>query len=101
MSNRMRVGRSRSTSGAVDARRIVQAIEVRASRAEWAAHRRLLAVGGRVRCPVCGWSGVGFAASRKPRRVNRLCPQCFSSERDRALHMWLADRKAAPGAGPR
>lgn len=78
--------------GADFARRAVHGLGVRASRVEWAAHRRLLAFGDRVYCPICGWRGLVFAASRKPRRMNRLCPQCMSSERDRALHMWLARR---------
>ncbi len=80
------------------AKRAAQAIERRATRWERAAHRRLLAVGGRVECPICGWHGVSFAASRKPRRMNRLCPECLSSERDRALQLWLDRHSARTGA---
>lgn len=50
-------------------------------------------------CPVCGWSGLTFAASHRPRRMNRICPQCGSSERDRALHLWL--RRLSSGPEPR
>lgn len=33
-----------------------------------------------------------FAASHRPRRMNRICPRCSSSERDRALQLWLLRR---------
>lgn len=80
------------------ARRAAQALERRATRWERSAHRRLLGIGGRVECPICGWSGVSFAASRKPRRMNRLCPDCLSSERDRALQLWLDRHPVRLGA---
>jgi len=86
-------------SGALGAtmHRTAGAVDRRFRRLERTAHRRLLAVGGRVECPVCGWSGVSFAASHKPRRSNRICPRCSSSERDRALELWLVDRPVPPG----
>lgn len=74
-------------------RRAARATEVRAARLERTAHRRLMAVGDRVECPICLWSGLSFAASRKPRKANRLCPECGSSERDRALHLWLGGQQ--------
>lgn len=89
---------ARSEGVASTTRRVAHALEVRASRLERVAHRRLLGVGDRVSCPVCGWSGVSFAASRKPRRTNRICPQCLSSERYRALLVWLAEQRPRTGA---
>lgn len=81
------------------AKRAVSMLDRRATRWERSLHRRLLGVGHRVECPICGWHGVGFAASRKPRRMNRLCPQCLSSERDRALQLWLrGNRREGSGA---
>ena len=61
----------------------------KARRLERAAHRTLLRYPHRVRCPVCGWSGVRLAPSAKPRRPNRMCPACKSSERYRALELVL------------
>jgi len=86
-------GRLRGT-----ARAATNALGRRATRWERSAHRHFLAVGSRVECPVCGWHGVSFAASRKPRRMNRLCPECFSSERDRALQLWLDRHPVRPDA---
>lgn len=57
-----------------------------------------MTVGDSVECPICGWSGRSFAASRKPRRANRLCPSCGSSERDRALRLWLRGQRPRTGA---
>lgn len=89
-----------TTDGGVGgtARRAARALERRATRWERSAHRRLLSVGSRVECPICGWHGVSFAASRKPRRMNRLCPDCLSSERDRALQLWLDRQPVRDGA---
>lgn len=87
-----------ATGPGTAARRAVGALDRRLRLLERGAHRRLLAVGDRVHCPVCGWSGVGFGASHKPRRMNRICPQCASSERDRALELWLGERPVRPGA---
>lgn len=78
-------------------RRAVSVLDRRSARWERSLHRRLLNVGHRVECPICGWHGVGFAASRKPRRLNRLCPSCCSTERDRALQLWL---RALPPVRP-
>ncbi len=64
---------------------------------ERVAHRVLLRHPHRVRCPVCGWSGLRMAPSAKPRRPNRLCPACNSSERYRALEMVL--RRLGPVDG--
>ena len=93
----MTVPRGATGPGTV-ARRAVGGVDRRLRLLERKAHRRLLAVGDRVHCPVCGWSGVGFAASHKPRRMNRICPSCASSERDRALELWLDRRPVRPGA---
>ena len=82
---------NRATSAA---RRVARTLEIRSTRWERAAHRRLFSKGNRVECPICGWSGLSFAASRKPRRLNRLCPECKSSERDRALQLWLMRQSA-------
>ncbi len=87
-----------ATGPGTAARRAVGAVDRRLRRLERGAHRHLLAVGDRVHCPVCGWSGVGFAASHKPRRMNRICPRCASSERDRALELWLGERPVRQGA---
>lgn len=66
-------------------------------RARVTAHRTLLRSPKRVACPVCGWSGSSFFADG--RGWKRLCPQCSSSERDRALALELRMRgPAAPGA---
>lgn len=76
----------------VTVRSIQSGLNRRLSRSERALHRRVLKLGHRVECPICSWSGFAFAASRKPRRWNRLCPECGSSERDRALQLWILDR---------
>lgn len=60
------------------------------------AHRAALRWPDRVECPVCGWSGAVFQSSRKPRRTNRLCPSCRSTERYRALELHLAERGPVP-----
>lgn len=80
------------------AQRAAEALGRRATRWERSAHRRLMGVGHRVECPICGWHGVSFAASRRPRRLNRLCPECLSSERDRALQLWLDLQPVQRGA---
>jgi len=61
-----------------------------------AVHRTVLRVPARVECPVCGCSGVRFQASRKPRRPNRICPGCKSTERYRALQLYLTERGPVP-----
>lgn len=98
----MGTGTATPTSGrqpTAVAKRAVSLLDRRASRWERSMHRRLLGVGHRVECPICGWHGIGFAASRKPRRLNRLCPECTSTERDRALQLWLRRLPPArPGA---
>lgn len=75
----------------------------RAQRVYYRNRRKALAVvlraGSGVTCTVCGWSGRQFMASRKPRRPNRICPACTSSERYRAFDIWLRERGTpAPGA---
>lgn len=65
------------------------AVRRRARILEREAHQRLLRKPGRVRCPVCGWQGYRFGPSSKPRRANRICPACSSSERYRALGLLL------------
>lgn len=57
-------------------------------------------MGRRVRCPACGWQGLRFMASRAPRRPNRICPSCKSSERYRAFELWMR-RRGAPPTGAR
>ena len=69
----------------------------RARRLERVAHRTLLRYPNRVRCPVCGWHGARLAPSAKPRRPNRICPSCQSSERYRALELVL--RRLGPVDG--
>lgn len=65
---------------------------------ELRAHRTLLRFPRRVRCPICGWTGVALAHSSKPRKPNRMCPQCGSSERYRAMELFLRRRgSVAPG----
>lgn len=44
-----------------------------------------------VECPVCGWAGPRFAPSYRPRRPNRICPGCQSSERYRAFELTLRE----------
>ncbi|MEZ5138172.1 MAG: class I SAM-dependent methyltransferase [Acidimicrobiales bacterium] len=61
-----------------------------------AVHRAVLRWPARVECPVCGWSGIRFQASRKPRRPNRMCPACKSTERYRALRLHLEARGPVP-----
>lgn len=52
----------------------------------------------RVRCPICGWDGPAFLPSPRPRRPNRICPGCESSERYRALELTLRSTgKVEPG----
>ncbi len=75
--------------------RVRNAVARRARRLERQVRRRL-AIGDRVRCPVCGWSGPQLGPSSKPRRPNRLCPSCLSSERYRALCLHL--RRLGPVA---
>lgn len=72
----------------------------RLRRAKRRTHRSLLRVSRRVQCPVCGWHGLTLMASQKPRRPNRICPSCGSSERYRALDLWMR-RKGAPARGAR
>ncbi|QXC60269.1 methyltransferase domain-containing protein [Aquihabitans sp. G128] len=80
----------------VDVDRALSALRRRKRRLSRQAHVRLLAVGDRVRCPVCGWSGQRFESSTKPRRPNRICPSCGSSERYRALAIALNRRGPVP-----
>ncbi len=52
----------------------------------------------RVECRVCGWTGPSFAPSIRPRRANRICPSCHSSERYRALDLFFGSLgDVAPG----
>ena len=68
-------------------------------RAEMIGRRHLLRFPHRVRCPVCGWTGPSLAPSSRPRKPNRMCPRCGSSERYRALELLLRRRGAAqPGS---
>lgn len=85
------------TSTPAGVARVRDAVTRRLRRIERAGHRRFLAVGDRVACPVCGWSGRSFLAAGRPRRPNRLCPSCLSSERDRAFDRWLRDERPPPG----
>lgn len=78
-------------------RDVAEAARRRARRFERIAHRSLMRHPHRVRCPVCGWSGLRLAASAKPRRPNRICPDCGSSERYRALELVL--RRIGPVEG--
>lgn len=71
---------------------LLRSVRNRARRVERSAHRRFLRFPNRVQCPVCGWSGPRLATSRNPRRPNRICPDCRSSERYRALHLLLTQR---------
>lgn len=72
----------------------------KASRTAWvwerALRRTVLRAPARVECPVCAWTGPSLAPSRKPRRANRICPRCGSSERYRALELSLRARGTAP-----
>lgn len=69
----------------------------RARHLERVARRTLMRYPHRVRCPVCGWTGARLAPSAKPRRPNRMCPACKSSERYRALELVL--RRLGPVDG--
>lgn len=65
---------------------------------EIAARRRFPRFPERVECPICGWTGPQFAPSIRPRRANRICPACHSSERYRALELLLrSEGTVAPG----
>ena len=65
---------------------------------ELRARRDLLRFPRRVRCPICGWTGAALASSSKPRKPNRMCPRCGSSERYRAIELLLRRRgPVAPG----
>jgi len=75
---------------------VIRAVGRRARRLERRLHRRLLSFGDKVRCPVCGWSGTALAPSARPRRPNRICPECQSSERYRALELFLRRRGPVP-----
>lgn len=76
--------------------RLTSALSRRVRRLEFSAHLHLLSVTHRVRCPVCGWSGLRFAPSSKPRRANRICPSCRSNERYRALELHLRQKGPVP-----
>lgn len=78
--------------------RVVDAVRRRARRAERRAYRDLLGGGNRVECTICGWHGIRFAPSFKPRRSNRICPRCKSNERYRALELWLRSQPVREGA---
>lgn len=66
-------------------------------RAERRAFRSALGFGNRVSCSVCGWHGVTFAPSAKPRVPNRICPNCKSNERYRAFDAWFRAQPWEPG----
>ncbi len=86
------------TASAARATQAVHGVRRRLAKAEVKLHRRLLRHPERVTCTVCGWAGPVLGASRKPRRLNRLCPACRSSERYRALELLLKKRgPVAPG----
>lgn len=76
--------------------RVTRALTRRGRRLEQRTHLRLLRFTDHVRCPACGWSGLRFAPSAKPRRANRICPACQSSERYRALVLHLRRRGRVP-----
>jgi SAM-dependent methyltransferase len=81
------------------ARGLAGALNRRRRRIERLGYRRLARFGNRVRCPVCSWSGLRLAPSHKPRRTNRICPECLSSERYRALELYLRrNGRAEPGS---
>jgi len=65
-------------------------------RVELRVRRDLLRFPRRVRCPICGWTGPALAPSSKPRKPNRICPRCGSSERYRAVELLLRRRGPVP-----
>lgn len=58
--------------------------------------RQRVRVPARVECFVCGWTGPAFAPSIRPRRPNRICPACHSSERYRALELLFRSLDEVP-----
>lgn len=69
--------------------RVGNALGRRYRRAEREVFKRTPSFKNGVSCPSCGWKGSRFAPSSKPRKPNRICPQCHSTERVRALMLWL------------
>lgn len=69
--------------------RLRSAATARARRIERRVLARRLSAGDQVECPCCGWTGHRFLPSHKPRTPNRICGGCGSSERYRALFLWL------------
>lgn len=75
---------------------LMRGVKRRGRRAERQIRHRVVRYPKRVVCPICTWSGPQFAPSYNPRRGNRLCPQCASSERYRALELRLRQRGPVP-----
>jgi len=82
----------RSAISSQERARVRRALARRGRRAEFRVRRRFPTLPRSVACPVCGWAGPQFAPSYNPRRPNRICPNCHSSERYRALEITLRDR---------
>lgn len=76
--------------------RIRRAVLHRGRRLEHRLRRRFPTLPKLVTCPICGWAGPRFAPSYRPRRGNRICPGCQSSERYRALELLLRARGQVP-----
>ncbi len=68
-----------------------------ASRVRRKAERVLFSTGQLVECPFCQWTGWRFMSAGRPRRGNRLCPQCGSLERYRMLPL-VMEREVGAGA---
>jgi SAM-dependent methyltransferase len=79
--------------------RVRGALQLRLRRLERTVYRKLLRVGRRAICPVCGWHGLRFRPSSRPRVPDRLCPGCGSSERYRAFELWLRRNRPHPQGG--
>lgn len=52
---------------------------------------KVYAIGNRVECNFCGWTGFAFLPAGSPQQANRLCPKCFSLQRYRLLRFYLQE----------